>query len=83
MSQPFQDDARQNTVRVMRNTNSLVKFGSTPFISWVIPMNERSGYYFLCPLLQMLQGSLKNKYPKIKYAIFDRPHNLGIDLCEE
>jgi hypothetical protein len=26
--------------------------------------------------------SFVEKYPKIKYAIFDRPHNLGMELCE-
>jgi hypothetical protein len=26
--------------------------------------------------------SFVEKYPKIKYAISDRPHNLEMDLCE-
>jgi hypothetical protein len=27
--------------------------------------------------------SFVEKYPKIKYTISDRPHNLGMDLFEE
>jgi hypothetical protein len=46
----------------------LGNIGSLPFISWAISM-KRLGYYFF-------------KYPKIKYAISDRPHKLVMDLCE-
>jgi hypothetical protein len=37
-----------------------------------------SGYS--CPSTDV--PSFVETYPKIKYAFFDRPHNLGMDLCE-
>jgi hypothetical protein len=40
-----------------------------------------SDYYFItCPSKDV--PSLVEKYPKIKYAISDRPHWRQFDLCE-
>jgi hypothetical protein len=47
-----------------------------PFISWEISMNL-SGYYFFMPIYTDVLTFVE-KHPKIKYAIFDRPHNLGL-----
>jgi hypothetical protein len=52
----------------------LDNIGSLPFISWAISM-KLSDYYFVMP-------SFVEKYPKIKYAISDRPHRRQLDLCE-
>jgi hypothetical protein len=35
---------------------------------------------FSCPSTDV--PSFVEKYPKIKYTISDRPHNLVMDLCE-
>jgi hypothetical protein len=42
---------------------------------------KRSCYYFL-PIYTTDMQSFVEKYPKIKSAISDRPHNLVMDLCE-
>jgi hypothetical protein len=39
-----------------------------------------SGYYFFMSIVDV--PSFVGKYPKIKYTISDRPHNLVMDLCE-
>jgi pyruvate/2-oxoglutarate dehydrogenase complex dihydrolipoamide dehydrogenase (E3) component len=43
--------------------------------------NETLRLLFFMPYIIMCQVSLK-KYQKIKYAIFERPHILGMDLYE-
>jgi hypothetical protein len=42
-----------------------------------------SGKYFSCPPTDIDVTNFVEKYPKIKYTIFDRPPNLAMDLCEE
>jgi hypothetical protein len=39
-----------------------------------------SGYYFFMPSTDV--PSFVEKYPKIKYAISDRPHWWQLNLCE-
>jgi hypothetical protein len=39
-----------------------------------------SDYNFSCTSTDV--PSFVQKYPKIKYATFDMPHNLEMDLCE-
>jgi hypothetical protein len=60
----------------------LDNIGSLPFISWAISM-KLSDYYFFMPTSTDVP-SFVEKYPKIKYAISDRPrlHWRQLDLCE-
>jgi hypothetical protein len=57
----------------------LDNIGSLPFISWAISI-KLPGYYLFMPIYDV--PSFVEKYPKIKYAISDRPHWRQLDLCE-
>jgi hypothetical protein len=61
----------------------LDNIGSLPFIYWAISM-KLSGYYFFMPIYYTDVPSFVQKYPKIKYAISDRPAHCWrqLDLCE-
>jgi hypothetical protein len=54
------------TLYICHNTN-FGNIGSMQFISWMISM-KLSGYYFVMPI------QFVEKYQKIRYTIFDKPH---------
>jgi hypothetical protein len=58
----------------------LDNIASLPVISWAISM-KLSDYYFVHAQSTGVP-SFVEKYPKIKYAISDRPHCRQLDLCE-
>jgi hypothetical protein len=51
--------------------------GSLPVISWAISIKLFDYYFFMPNVPRFVE-----KYPKIKYAISDRPHWRQLDLCE-
>jgi hypothetical protein len=53
----------------------LDNIGSLPFISWAISVKLFQVIIFSCPSTDM--PSFVEKYPKIKYAISDRPHAMN------
>jgi hypothetical protein len=59
----------------------LDNIGSLPFISFG-DFNETFRLLFFHAHLSTDVPSFVDKYPKIKYAISDRPHWRQLDLCE-
>jgi hypothetical protein len=61
-------------IQILENIGSLTVYFLGDF-------NDTFRLIFSCPSADV--PSFVEKYPKIKYAtIFDRPHNLEMELCE-
>jgi hypothetical protein len=81
ISEVLNNRKRRSETEMKRNICRNTNFGQLWFYTIYFLGDFNETFRFFHAHLSDVPGFVE-KHPMIKYAIFDRPHNLGMDLCE-